>query len=88
MYKGLEDHFAKARSRYEFNLDLIAERYCNASNSRETAIEALQRGFGQACISTPIVELKSGSNAAICEDLNKVKFNYIYIHIWPLWKLY
>ncbi|VDK84377.1 unnamed protein product [Litomosoides sigmodontis] len=71
MYKGLEGRFAKAWSRYEFNLDLIAERYCNAQNRHQTAIEALQRGFGQACISTPIVELKSGNNAAICENLNK-----------------
>lgn len=88
MNKGLEDQFAKSGSRYQFNLDIIAERYCNASNRREIAYQTLQRKFGDACISSPVVELKDESNTTVCERLNKVSFDYIYVYIWMFWKLY
>ncbi|EJD74624.1 hypothetical protein, variant [Loa loa] len=71
MYKGLENQFAKSRSRYQFNIDRIAEKYCNASNKRELALETLQRDFGNSYISSPVVELEDESNIAICERLNE-----------------
>ncbi|CAG9535679.1 unnamed protein product [Cercopithifilaria johnstoni] len=66
-----EDQYMMAWSRYQFNLDRIAERYCNASNRRELAYEALERDFGDASISSPVVELKDGSNTEVCERLNE-----------------
>ncbi|EJW83711.1 hypothetical protein WUBG_05377 [Wuchereria bancrofti] len=71
MFNGLEGQFKKSGSRYQFNIDRIAEKYCNASNSREMAVEALQRDFGDACISSPVVELKNKNNRTICESLNE-----------------
>ncbi|KAK6109863.1 hypothetical protein QQG55_37670 [Brugia pahangi] len=71
MFNGLEDQFKKSGSRYQFNIDRIAEKYCNASNSREMAVEALQRDFGDACISSPVVELKNKNNRTVCESLNE-----------------
>ncbi|KAM3726786.1 eEF1A lysine and N-terminal methyltransferase [Dirofilaria immitis] len=70
MYKGLEEHFSKSGSRYQFNIDRIAEKYCG-SNKRDLALEALQRDFGEASISSPVVELKDKSHEAICRRLNE-----------------
>uniref|UniRef100_A0A8R1Y2V4 Uncharacterized protein n=1 Tax=Onchocerca volvulus TaxID=6282 RepID=A0A8R1Y2V4_ONCVO len=70
MHKELESQFWKSRSRYQFNIDRIAEKYCG-SNKRDLALEALQRNFGEACISSPVVGLKDKSYKAICRHLNK-----------------
>ncbi|OZC08195.1 hypothetical protein X798_04811 [Onchocerca flexuosa] len=72
MRKELESQFLKSKSRYQFNIDRIAEKYCG-SNKRDLALEALQRNFGEACISSPIIGLKDKSYKAICRHLNKVR---------------
>lgn len=87
MHKRLEGQFAKSGSRYLFNIDRIAEKYCNASNRRELALETLQRNFGDGCISSPVVELKDESNRAICQRLNEVMFDYVSVRIWAVVKV-
>ncbi|VDP12006.1 unnamed protein product [Onchocerca flexuosa] len=86
MRKELESQFLKSKSRYQFNIDRIAEKYCG-SNKRDLALEALQRNFGEACISSPIIGLKDKSYKAICRHLNKVRILVIEIRAKVLLKI-
>uniref|UniRef100_A0A915Q5S9 Uncharacterized protein n=1 Tax=Setaria digitata TaxID=48799 RepID=A0A915Q5S9_9BILA len=68
----MEGRFVKSGSRYQFNINRIEQKYCNGPNRREMAIETLQRNFGEACISSPVVEAKNKTDKAICKRLNQI----------------
>lgn len=78
MNQRLQAGFQKSGSRYLFNVDRISEKYCSGSQNRELALETLQRNFGEACISSPVLELGNEIDRAACRRLNEVSYKLMH----------
>lgn len=81
MSNQLDAQMMRSLSKYQSNIDHIAEKYCNAPNRRELALQTLQRDFGQSSTLLPAVDSENENYKLVCQRLNEVKIVKIYFHI-------